>query len=146
MARRAKEPEAGNGYDPEDVREAMAGLDDCQTKLLSERGRYMQACATIRAGMATVYDEAKEKGIPKKALRTLFNARLKVAAARALIDDLEADEKSDAEVLADALGDDPDAMPLFAAAARPKSTRAKRGTGKGGRRRASGNGEANADA
>jgi len=111
MARQANET---NNYSGEVVQSLVSRIEEIFDDLDSERGRYMQACGVLRKRIGDAYDEAKARGIPKKELKTFVTARLTMAKARRLLDDLEDDQRETVELLAEAFGDSAD-LPLFKA-------------------------------
>lgn len=93
-------------------------IENLHRDLESERGSYMARCKEIREDMAHVYDEAKDKGVTKKALKGVVKYRQlerKKAAITEDIDDI--DVKSQLESLIAALGELAD-TPLGQAAAK----------------------------
>lgn len=113
MAKPAKEAAATNEYDPKVIQNLVGKIDQHFADLASEQGSYMQRCRTIRESIAATYDEGKARGVPKKELRAFVSGRQKLAKARAVLDDLEPDQRQTVEMLAKAYGDAAD-LPLFA--------------------------------
>jgi hypothetical protein len=108
----AKPASSKNTFDSAIVRSLVGKIDGYLDDLASEHGSYMQACRGIRESIAGVYDEAKARGVPKKELRAFVSARIKLRKARAVLDNLEADQRETVEMLAEAFGDAAD-LPLF---------------------------------
>jgi uncharacterized protein (UPF0335 family) len=107
-------PEQTNGLNKEDVRSAVAAIEGFKRDLESEKGAYMNRCRGIRDSITAAYDDAKEHGVPKKALRTVIKFRerdRKNAEDRAA---LEQDDLNSVEMVEAALGDFGD-TPLGAA-------------------------------
>lgn len=73
--------------------------------LESERGKYMSAAKGLREDIKSVYDEAKDKGVPVKALKGLVRYRELEKKQKAIGDGLDIDEASSFETLVEALGD-----------------------------------------
>lgn len=109
----AKSATATNNFDTELVQSLVGRIEECFTRLDSERGTYMLACKGIRSDMKDIYTEAKARGVPKKELRVFVEARQKLEAARRGLDELEADVRETVEMIAQAFGDSQD-LPLFA--------------------------------
>jgi hypothetical protein len=124
-----KAAEATNSPSEDDVQAAVANIEQCYNDLLSERGLYMQRCKRIRETMAGDYDNAVDKGISKKLLKKIIKGREFERKISALTDDLEDDERSEHQMLVEKLGE-------FANTPLGKAALAK----------ASGNGEAQAQA
>lgn len=112
MAKPANTP---NTYDPDVVKNLVSRIEGYHTDLASERGAYMNRCRSIREDIDGVLEEAKARGVPKKELRTLVRARQKLEAARRVIDELEPEQRTTVEMLAEAFGDAQD-LPLFKSA------------------------------
>jgi uncharacterized protein (UPF0335 family) len=109
MADKVKaEAKAGrsNGYDPEVLKGIVGNIDKCFDRLDSLRGSYMHDCRDVRTDMAAYYDEAKDKGIPKKELKAVIKARILERKAEKVRDDLDDSESIDAfDMIRHALGD-----------------------------------------
>lgn len=88
----------------EDVQAAVKNIEARYFDLASERGSYMLKCRRIREAMADDYDRASDKGISKKLLKKIVKERDYERKIEALTDDLEADEKSELEMLIEKLG------------------------------------------
>jgi hypothetical protein len=111
MTREAKE----NEPDQEAIREAFSGILDCYEELASEQGTYMQRCREIRESMASIYDQAKSKGIKKKVLGAQVKRHLLLKKAQACRESLEADEQNEFDMIVERLGPLAD-LPLGVAA------------------------------
>ena len=110
----AKDASETNNYSAEIVQDLVSRIEGTFEDLDSARGRYMQECGVLRKRIAGIYDEAKARGVPKKELRTFVSARMTMAKARKLLDELEDDQRETVELLAEAFGDSAD-LPLFRA-------------------------------
>lgn len=115
MADEATPKPAGNGYDPDITTEFVKRIEALHGDLASERGDYMQRCKGIREDISTVFDEAKEKNIPKKALKKVIKIRALEAKAASERDDADQDVQDSIDAIRHALGD-LDGTPLGAAA------------------------------
>lgn len=102
MAKKAND--ATNSPADEDVQAAVKNIEGRYFDLASERGVYMQKCKRIREGMSDDYDRASDKGISKKLLKKIIKERELERKIEALTDDLEADERSELEMLVEKLG------------------------------------------
>ncbi len=126
MAKDARE----NTPSTKNIRDAVRGIEDCMADLKSESGSYMNRCRRIRERIASIYDIARDQGIPKKELRALIRKRdleRKVEACRA---DLEKDEQDTFDMIEDKLGDFAN-TPLGAAAVERARKRWGRASAKG---------------
>jgi hypothetical protein len=94
-----------NSPSEDDVQSAVANIEQCYSDLASERGKYMASCKKIRDVMAGDYDKASDQGISKKLLKKIIKERELERKIGALTDDLEADERSEHEMLKDKLGE-----------------------------------------
>lgn len=102
MAKKANET---NKPDNDNVQAAVRNIEDRYTELASERGIYMSKCKRIRESMANDYDRASEQGISKKLLKLIVRERELERKIDGLALDLEPDERSELEMLMEALGD-----------------------------------------
>lgn len=84
---------------------AVANIEQCYSDLASERGIYMSKCKRIRETMAGDYDKASDQGISKKLLKKIIKERELERKIFGLSDDLEADERSEIEMLKEKLGE-----------------------------------------
>lgn len=111
MARRKKQdgedggptPAGSNGYDPDVAKSYVSRVEALHGDLASERGTYMANCKSIREDINLVLTEAKDKGIPKKALRAVLKIRDFERKAEAVRED--SDAADDIDMLRHALGD-----------------------------------------
>ena len=94
-----------NGFDPATVSVYVDRIENRHDELLKERSTYMLACKGIRGEIAEILDEAKEKGIPKRALKSVIKARELEAKAEKVRADLEAEDQESHDLLRQALGD-----------------------------------------
>lgn len=102
----ATDAAATNGYDKKTVNSYAARLDSIDEELETERGKYMKRCRELRDDIGEVLDEAKAKGIPKKAFKAVRKASKYQRKAERARDDLEPDEQDSFDALAIALGTD----------------------------------------
>jgi hypothetical protein len=101
----AKNANAVNAPDAEDVQAAVRHIEDRYVELASERGKYMLRCRNIRDHMANDYDRAIERGISKKLLKLIIKEREYERKIENLAKDLENDERSELDMLVEKLGD-----------------------------------------
>lgn len=87
MAERAAR--AGDNFaPPEKVQELVDRIENMYDEMESAKGKYMAESKSRREDIKTIYDEGKESGIPKKALKAVITARQLERKARAARDDL----------------------------------------------------------
>lgn len=118
MAERAAE---ATNFVPKDkiqnfAKEIAGELDE----LASLKGGYMSACKVHREQIKSVYDAAKDAGVPKASLKAALKAidlEKKAVAARQDLEDIDLRAKYD--MIRDAL----DELPLFNTAAAPEVTK-----------------------
>lgn len=102
----AKRPAgSGNGYPPTVVKGFVKEIEGLNDEKLQAHMLYMRKCAKINETIGEIYDSAKEKGIPKKALRTVIKVRATEAKAEKLRAELEEEEQDSFDLLRLALGD-----------------------------------------
>lgn len=95
-----------NGIDPEVGKSYVSRIERLEGEIESERGKYMAAAKRIREDIKTVISEAKDDGIPKRALKSIIATRKldrKKAKIENGIDDI--DDQAAFEQLKEALGD-----------------------------------------
>ena len=113
---RAK-PRAGGGADnPNLVIEFVGRIENLHADLEKEKSAYMLACKALREDLKEVFEQAQDKGLPKKPLKAIVKQRAlekKVAACRDDLDDI--DHLSAFDIMKAALGDLAD-LPLGQAA------------------------------
>jgi len=110
-----------NGFDPDLVAGFVNRIETLHDDLLSEKSDYMHRAKAIRNDVTSVYDEAKDAGLAKKALKAVIKARDLEARAKAARDDLEDDLSDTFDNIRLALGDLAD-LPLGQAAEDGKVT------------------------
>jgi uncharacterized protein (UPF0335 family) len=71
----------------------------------SAKGTYMQECRERREDIKSVYEEAKDAGVPPKALRGLVKKRALEKKAAAIPDGFDIDDAAAYATLCEALGD-----------------------------------------
>ena len=94
-----------NAPEQTDVQNAVQSIEEHHAALLSERGVYMQKCKKIRDNMAVDYEQAADKGIAKKLLKSIVKERELERRIAGLTDDMEYDEQREREMLIEKLGE-----------------------------------------
>lgn len=79
-------------------------IEAVHAELESERGKYMAACRPLREDIKDLYVEAKDAGVPAKALRALVKHRQLEKQQHGLSEGLDIDEQATFETLVEALG------------------------------------------
>lgn len=80
-------------------------IENVLAEIESAKGKYMAEAKTRREDIKEIYGEAKDAGVPKKALQGLVRYRELEKKQNAIADGLDIDEQSTFEVLVEALGD-----------------------------------------
>jgi len=94
-----------NGFDPKAVSSFVARIEGLHGDLLHERSQYMLRCKGVREDISLVYDDAKDAGVPKRALKSVVKARELEAKAAKVRDELEAEDMESHDLIRQALGD-----------------------------------------
>ena len=115
----------GNGYPATVVKGFVKELETLEEERLQAHSLYMKKCAKLKEQAGDIYDAAKEKGIPRKALRTVIKVRQAENKAERLREELEQDEQDSFDLLRLALGDLEDTDLGKAAMARMKERAAQ---------------------
>jgi uncharacterized protein (UPF0335 family) len=114
MARRARKDKAAegnggavraNGLDSDLTKSFLDRVLNLYGDLNTERGTYMRQCKDIREDMAAIFDEAKDKGIPMRALKGAVKKRLLEMKIEKIRDDLDGEELDNYDMVLQALGD-----------------------------------------
>ena len=85
--------------------EHLKRIETLLVELDTERGVYMQRCKEVRDDIRQIYIEAKDKGVPTKALKGLVKRRQLSRKQAAIVEGLDTDEASAYTQLVEALGD-----------------------------------------
>lgn len=83
----------------------MERIENLLDDLESKRGAYIAECRVVRGDIKEIYTEARDAGIPTKALKGLIKFRELERKQEALADGLESEEAQIYEQLRDALGE-----------------------------------------
>jgi uncharacterized protein (UPF0335 family) len=112
--------EGANGrFDTEKTQGFVERIENLHADIASIMGEALNACRAVHGDIKIVYQEAKdEAGIPKNALKKVVKARALEQKARAVREDLEAEDQDDFDRIRQALGDLAD-LPLGQAAPMP---------------------------
>jgi uncharacterized protein (UPF0335 family) len=113
MARRASDGEGGgggsarrgNGFDKAAVEAFITRIENLDTNLSSEKGSYAKRCLEIRQDKDAVYDEAKNAGISKKALKAEIKKRGLKRQLEDVGSDLEGEDRDDFDALELTMGE-----------------------------------------
>lgn len=97
---------AGNGYDPAQLQALLGEIDDADMRLASLKGEYMQSCKGPRSDITSVFERAKEAGIPMRAFRTFVKNHRLSKQSDANVAKLEDDDRAEYAQLSDAFGPD----------------------------------------
>jgi uncharacterized protein (UPF0335 family) len=95
-----------NAINPDMVASFTNRIEGLLDELASAKGEYMRAARGIRDDINTIYGEAKDAGIPKRAFKAVIKARGLEKKLEACRGDLEeADDIESYDQIRDALGD-----------------------------------------
>lgn len=78
-----------NGFDKKLVKGFAERIDTIEKDMASEKGSYMVTIKGMRADIALIYDEAKDKNIPKKELKAAMRKRRLIRQADAIRDNFD---------------------------------------------------------
>jgi F0F1-type ATP synthase membrane subunit b/b' len=98
-------PAKGNGFDPDEVKDYVARIEEIDEDIASATGKHMAHCKSLRQNIAEIYDEAKEAGVPKKLLKKNVARRKLEAKIEDLREELEEEERETYDQIRLALGD-----------------------------------------
>lgn len=104
-----------NGIDVDKAKAFVGRIENVESEIDSERGSYMAKAKSLREDIKEIIGEAKDAGIPKKALKAMVADRRLERKKRKLGDGLDIDEAAAFEQMKEALGDLA-GLPLGAAA------------------------------
>lgn len=93
-----------NGIDTDAAAGIIKSIEGCEAEILSERGTYMARAKAIRGDIKEIYQDARDNGIPTKALKAIVKARVFERKRKALADGLDENEATAFEQLEEALG------------------------------------------
>jgi uncharacterized protein (UPF0335 family) len=99
------EPTKTNGLDHELVKGFVGRVENVHRDLESLKGTYMSECKALREDIGTIYDEAKDKGIPKRELKANVKRRALQRKLDSIRDDFEGEQLDMFDLIASALGD-----------------------------------------
>ena len=107
--------EGRNRASSDQMADFVKRIENLEEEKLREKMTYMERARRISEQQKAVYDEAKDDGVPKKALKAVIKVREHERKAADLRDDLEDDDAASFEDIRSALGDYAD-TPLGSAA------------------------------
>jgi len=119
------QPGKSNGYDAKVVKGFVSRIEELNAEKQREHMAYMGKCKELNEDIGEILDEAKGKGIPRKALRLVVKTRKLQAKVEAIREDLEGDQQDDYDLLRHCLGDLADTELGEAALARRASKKAE---------------------
>lgn len=105
MAKQVNDEPRRSNFDPDMVKAFVDRVESLHNDIASEKGAYMATCKGIREDISSVYDEAKEKGIPKKILKLVIEQRALGRKMEDIREELEQDDQDIFDQLMLALGD-----------------------------------------
>lgn len=107
--------EGRNSASADSMADFVKRIENLEAEKLREKMTYMERARRITEQQKEIYDEAKDEGVSKKALRAVVKVRDHERKAEGLREDLEDDDAASFDDIRSALGDYAD-TPLGAAA------------------------------
>lgn len=104
-----------NGYDRDQLKSYLDRIDNVHAEIASTMGAAMRECKTLRDDIKDIYAEAKDKGIPMKAMKAEVKLRALDRDKAKVVAGLDEDDADSLERIQEALGDFA-SMPLGEAA------------------------------
>jgi len=102
----ARQPRpASNGFDPDKLKGYVDHVENAETELASEKGKFMRECQGYRKAINDILGEAKDDGIPKKELKAVLKTRRVTRQLEAIRDGLEGESQETYDQIRHALGD-----------------------------------------
>lgn len=101
MVRQSKQT---NGIDAEKAKAFVGRIENVEAEIESKRGEYMAFAKDRREDIKEIISEAKDEGIPKKALKAIVADRRFDRKKAKLADGLDIDEGAAFEQMKEALG------------------------------------------
>jgi uncharacterized protein (UPF0335 family) len=97
--------QTSNGFDTEKTKSFVNRVEEIEREIDSERGSFMAKCKALRDDINDVLEEAKEAGLPRKALRKVLQSRKLERKVEAIREDLESEDQDSFDLIRLALGD-----------------------------------------
>lgn len=94
----------GNGFDPQIAQGFVDRIENLYADIATEKSEFMTRCKVIHGDVKEVLTEAKNAGIPKKALRNVIKKRKLENDIEGIRADLEGDDQDSFDQLVFALG------------------------------------------
>lgn len=94
----------GNGFDPSIAHSFVSRVENLHGDLATEKSEFMTRCKVIHSDIKEVLTEAKNAGIPKKALKNVIKHRALLNKVEDVRNDLEGEDQDNFDQLLNALG------------------------------------------
>lgn len=118
MAKKSQpRPAVSNGFNPEKTKDFVDRIESVIDDIASATDEHMAHCKSLRGDIASIYDEAKDAGIPKKELKAVVKTRALAKKLESIRDALEGESQDTYDMIRHAIGDLAD-TPLGQAALR----------------------------
>lgn len=104
MAREAT-PGSSNGFKPELLQEFLKRIDNVKADIASETGTFMSTIKGMREDIKKIYTEAKDAGVPMRALKAEVKLRELDREKHKVVAGLEEEDRETLEMIQHALGD-----------------------------------------
>lgn len=94
----------GNGFDPAIAQKFVDRIENLNAVIATEKSEFMTRCKVVHGDIREVLTEAKNAGIPKKALKNVVKKRKLENDIEGIRADLEGDDQDSYDQLVFALG------------------------------------------
>lgn len=101
----AKDVSGSNSFKPAELKEFIRRIESVDQEIASETGTFMAAVKGLKADIKEIYVEAKDRGIPLKALKAEIKLRKLDRDKAKVVAGLEEDDRESLEDIQEKLGD-----------------------------------------
>src|SRR5690348_13404687 len=101
----AASPSKSNGFDADKLQGYIGRIEDIETEISSTMGAAMRECKTLRDDIRDVVTEAKDAGIPVKALKAELKLRALDRDKAKIVARLDQEDEQSLEAIQSALGE-----------------------------------------
>lgn len=104
MAKPATPPKT-NGYDKATIEDVIVRVENVEEEIASTMSAAMRQCKTLRGDIKTIYVDAKDAGLPAKAIKVEVKLRRLDKRKADILAGLDEEEDDSFDVIHEALGD-----------------------------------------
>lgn len=94
-----------NGFNADKLKSYVTRAENIDQQIASETGTFMKAVKDLKTDKKEIIEEAKNEGIPPKALKALLSQRKLLRDLEKVEDGLEGEDADSLAAIRDALGD-----------------------------------------